>query len=40
LDFVAILLLYGVDDLTFRDFGLALAALALFALSLKGRETS
>ncbi len=32
LDFVSILIFYGVDDLTFRDFGLAMAALALFAL--------
>jgi hypothetical protein len=32
LDFVGILIFYGVDDITFRDFGLAMAALALFAL--------
>lgn len=32
LDLVAILLFYGLDDLTFRDFGLAFAALALFTL--------
>jgi len=40
LDLVAILLLYGVDDLTFRDFGLALATLALFALSMKTNSSS
>jgi hypothetical protein len=44
LDFVSILVFYGVDDLTFRDFGLAMAALALFALVTKsnpnGKEKS
>jgi uncharacterized membrane protein YphA (DoxX/SURF4 family) len=34
LDFASILLFYGVDDLTFRDFGLTMAALALFALAI------
>lgn len=35
LDLAAILLLYGVDDATFRDFGLVMMALALFLLSQK-----
>ncbi len=35
LDFASILVFYGVDDITFRDFGLALAALTLFLLIIK-----
>lgn len=35
IDLGAILVLYGVDDTTFRDFGLVMAALALFLLSQK-----
>ncbi len=34
-DILAILVFYGVDDLTFRDFGLMLSALALFLLTTK-----
>ena len=30
LDFAAILIAYGIDEVTFRDFGLLFAALALF----------
>lgn len=33
----AILFFYGVDDVTFRDFGLLMTALALFLLSTKER---
>ncbi len=32
LDMLALLVFYGVDDLTFRDMGLLMAALALFVL--------
>ena len=32
-DIFAILIFYGVDDVTFRDFGLMMASLALFLLS-------
>lgn len=32
LDMGSILLFYGVDDVTFRDFGLLMSALALFLL--------
>ena len=32
LDFVSIIVFYGEDDITFRDFGLTMAALALFTL--------
>jgi uncharacterized membrane protein YphA (DoxX/SURF4 family) len=35
LDFASILVFYGVNDITFRDFGLTLAALALFTISTK-----
>lgn len=35
LDLAAILFLYGVDDVTFRDFGLVMMALALFLLAQK-----
>ncbi|MEK7086928.1 MAG: DoxX family membrane protein [Patescibacteria group bacterium] len=34
-DILAILIFYGVDEITFRDFGLAMTALALFLMSLK-----
>ncbi len=34
-DIVAILLFYGIDDITFRDFGLAMMALALFLAATK-----
>lgn len=37
-DFTAIIVLYGVDDVTFRDFGLVMAALALFLLAQKQIE--
>ncbi len=33
-----ILIFYGVSDVTFRDFGLALASLALFFITLKEKE--
>ena len=36
--FVSILIFYGVDDLTFRDFGLAMAALTLFVLVTNKKE--
>ncbi|MEK7512810.1 MAG: hypothetical protein AAB601_01270 [Patescibacteria group bacterium] len=39
LDLAAILVFYGVDDVTFRDFGLAFAALALAALAASPPET-
>lgn len=32
-DIFAILIFYGVDDVTFRDFGLMMASLALFLIS-------
>ncbi len=32
LDFLAILVFFGVDDVTFRDFGLLMSTLALFLL--------
>ncbi len=35
---IFILIFYGLDDVTFRDFGIALAALALFFISLKAKE--
>lgn len=35
LELAAILIFYGVDNVTFRDFGLATAAIALFLLSSK-----
>lgn len=35
---IFILIFYGVNDITFRDFGLALASLALFFISLRERE--
>ena len=35
LDMGSILLFYGVDDVTFRDFGLLMSAFALFLLSLE-----
>lgn len=38
LDFVSILVFYGVDDLTFCDFGLAMAALALFTITLNSEK--
>ncbi len=38
LDFVSIIIFYGVDDITFRDFGLAMAALALFVLVTNKKE--
>ncbi|MEK7162429.1 MAG: DoxX family membrane protein [Patescibacteria group bacterium] len=38
LDFTSILLFYGVDDITFRDFGLAMAALALFTSSINSKK--
>lgn len=38
LDLLAILLFYGVDDVTFRDFGLLMASLALFLLSRVNRD--
>jgi len=38
LDFVSILIFYGVDDLTFRDFGLVMAALALFVILTNKKE--
>ncbi|MBI4119689.1 MAG: hypothetical protein HY456_02490 [Parcubacteria group bacterium] len=34
LDFLSILMFFGIDDITFRDFGLFAAALALFLRSL------
>jgi|SRR3989344_5255764 len=37
-DFSAILIFYGIDAVTFRDFGLAFAALALFFESLPRKE--
>jgi len=36
LDMGSILLFYGVDDVTFRDFGLLMSALALFLLTKDG----
>ena len=39
LDMGTILLFYGVDDVTFRDFGLLMSALALFLLSVKKKLT-
>lgn len=38
LDMLSIMVFYGVDDISFRDFGLMMAALALFLLVRK-RET-
>ncbi|KKT92374.1 MAG: hypothetical protein UW92_C0002G0018 [Candidatus Jorgensenbacteria bacterium GW2011_GWA2_45_13] len=35
IDLAAIILFYGVDDVTFRDFGLVMAALAVFLLAQK-----
>ncbi len=37
-DMLGILVFYGVDEITFRDFGLALAALSLFLSSLKQKR--
>ena len=38
-DIVAILLFYGIDDVTFRDFGLAMMALALFLFAKEKRNS-
>ncbi len=35
LDMLSIIVFYGVDDISFRDFGLMMAALALFLLTRK-----
>lgn len=35
LDMLSIVIFYGVDDISFRDFGLMMAALALFLLTRK-----
>lgn len=37
LSILSILIFYGVDNITFRDFGLALAALALF-IAIRNRD--
>jgi len=38
LDMLSIMVFYGVDDISFRDFGLMMAALALFLLSRNTRK--
>ena len=38
LDMGSILLFYGVDDVTFRDFGLMMSALALFLIAINRDE--
>ncbi|MCP6719796.1 MAG: DoxX family protein [Patescibacteria group bacterium] len=40
LNMFAILLFFGVDDITFRDFGLLMAALALFLLAVERKSGS